>query len=130
MTGQGQALPGAPFTCKVVGVSFTPNYPDNLWALYEAVNGTDPRGEELACVLVRKPDNEHDPNAIEVHVPQEGIGMIGHINRGVALRLACELDLGIPWRAELHQVLVSPGHEDRPGIEIRLQRIKREDANG
>lgn len=116
-------LPDAPFTVKVVGVTFVEGYPDNLLALHEMCEGLDLERESLAVVLVRNPDNEHDSNAIQVHLPADDIGMLGHLPAQMAARLAPELDAGVPWLAELFQVLINFDHMDRPGISIRLQRI-------
>jgi len=119
-------LPDVPITAKVVGVSFTKGYPENLLALKEHTDGRNLPEEHLACVLVRNPDNVHDANAIQVHSPVPDIGMIGHVNAGMAARLAPELDAGIRWRAELLEVLIHPDHMDRPGITLRLSRAPKE----
>jgi hypothetical protein len=117
-------LPDAPFTVKVVGVTFVPGYPDNLLKLEEMCRGLDLASESLPVVLVRNPLNEHDPNAIEVHMPaMDQIGMIGHLPAEMAARLAPELDAGVHWLAELFQVLINFSHMDRPGISVRLQRV-------
>jgi hypothetical protein len=114
---------GSPFSAKVVGVSFVEHYPSNLYALDMEAATTARLGERLAAVLVRNPANEYDPNAIEVHVPALGdIGMIGHLTRPVAARLAPELDAGVRWLAEVDEVLVDPDHPDRPGISINCKR--------
>lgn len=122
-------LPDAPFTTKVVGVSFAEGYPDNLLALREICEGLDLERESLPVVLLRNPDNEADPNAIEVHLPvlsayeaSERVGKIGHIPASMAARLAPELDAGVQWLSYLFQVLIHSDHMDRPGISIRLQR--------
>ena len=87
---------------KVVGVSFTPSYPDNLLVLagienterpkrpdsmpdfndsiakhmkqadYERMLAEHAHWERLTVILQRNPDNEFDANAIEVHVPSLG----------------------------------------------------------
>lgn len=119
---QGLPLPSAPFTFKVVGVTFVAGYPKNILGLAELCNGLDME-EGPAVVLRRDPDNPHDSNAIQVHVPQEGIGMIGHVPKEIAARLAGELDIGIHWRSHLYNVLIQNGHEDRPGITVKLQRV-------
>jgi hypothetical protein len=111
------------FSCKVVGVSFTDHYPNNLYALDQQAIQAHMKGEPLAVVLRRNPANEYDANAIEVHVPALGdVGMVGHIERPIAARLAPELDAGGQWSATVEDVLINPDHEDRPGISIRLKR--------
>lgn len=109
------------FSAKVVGVSFVPAYPDNLHQLDMIWNQTT--GEPLAAVLIRNPKNEYDANAIEVHVPALGEhGMIGHLTRPIAARMAPEMDEGVIWSAEVDSVLIDPDHLDRPGISITCNR--------
>lgn len=76
--------------------------------------------EPLPVVLIRNPTNPHDSNAIEVHVPAIG-QMIGHVDRGLAATLAPMMDAGWSCRAGVGSVLVSEGHEDRPGVTIVVQ---------
>lgn len=111
------------FSAKVVGVSFVPGYPDNLLDLELADSKAQLNGEPLTVVLIRNPDNEYDANAIEVHVPSIGDdGMIGHLTRPIAARMAPEMDKGIIWSAEVESVLINPDHLDRPGISITCNR--------
>lgn len=113
----------SPFSTKVVGVTFIPTYPYNLQALQDEW-GEGHHEEPLTAILVRDPSNTHDPNAVQVHVPALGdYAMIGHLPRAIAARLAPELDAGGIWDAGVTEVLITPGHEDRPGIAIRLKRI-------
>lgn len=113
----------SPFTSKVVGVTFVPGYPDNLLDLAQADVDAAAKGERLTAILRRNPNNEYDPNAIEVHVPAVGEhGFIGHITRPLAARMAPELDAGITWAAEVSDVLIDPDHLDRPGITINCKR--------
>ncbi len=108
-----------PFTVKVVGVSFVADYPANI-ARLEAAWARNEIGwssyEPLPCTLVRNPENEHDTNAIEVHV--EGVGMLGHLPAGLAARFAPNLDCGQVWVTEIRKVLVHPDYPDRPGIDL------------
>ena len=136
----------SPFSAKVVGVSFVEGYPDNLHELNRLTNPPglkhyQANGEAAQDMLdsslredvealmewtppkaafVRNPDNEYDENAIEVHV--EGVGMIGHLTRPIAARLAPELDAGQVWLAQVEEVLIDPDHMDRPGISINCKR--------
>jgi hypothetical protein len=88
-----------------------------------------PVSEPLPIVLIRNPDNEYDENAIEVHVPALGRhGMIGHIPRELAERLAPQIDAGEEWAAEIVAVLVSPENPSNPGIEIECWLEDRETA--
>lgn len=123
----GRAMPPT-FTAKIVGVSFVPAYPDNLWALDRTWAEAGELGEPLPVVLVRNPDNEYDANAIEVHVPALGDewGMIGHLTRPIAARLAPEMDAGERWAAQVEAVLINPEFLDRPGISITCARVGEE----
>lgn len=113
------------FTSAVVGVSFTPRYPNNLYELEVAWNEAAVRDEPLAAVLIRNPDNEYDAAAVEVHIPALGAsGMVGHLTRPIAARLAPELDAGEIWEAHVVQVRIHPDHMDRPGLEIELEHIR------
>ena len=115
---------GGAWTVPVVGVSFTEFYPSNIYALDAAQRDTH-REEPLPVVLIRNPLNEHDENAIEVHVPALGdIGMIGHLPRALAARLAPELDGGVVWQAHVDDVLVHPDHPENPGITVHCSRIE------
>lgn len=119
-------LPGKLVT-SVVGVSFAPTYPENLYALQQvtmtAVIWLEEQ-EAIPAILVREPDNPYDPNAVAVHVPTLGHhAAIGHLPRAFAARLAPELDAGAEWQAAISDIKVHPEHPDRPGIEIKLQRV-------
>lgn len=114
------------FTTKVVGVSFVPAYPDNLYSLEQHWLNAELVGEPLAAVIVRNPDNAHDPNACEVHVPALGEkGMIGHLTAPLAARLAPELDAGELWQGVVVGVRLDYDHLERPGLEVRLERKQR-----
>lgn len=115
----------ASFKTTVVGVSFVPSYPMNLYKLEELYASVLFNGDEpIQCVLIRNPNNEHDPFAIEVHVPALGKdnGMIGHLTRPIAARLSKELDSGIRWQGRVWSLRIHPEHSDRPGIEVELTR--------
>jgi len=116
------------FSTKAVGLTFVKDddghdlYPDNLHRVDE-LNTDRNQVEMMTAVLIRNPDNPHDANAIEVHVPALGDnGMIGHLNKNVAKRLAPELDSGEKnWRAGVQSVNIMPGQEHQPGITIRIE---------
>ena len=113
----------SPFSAKVVGVSFVPGYPDNLHRLSAASDAARLSGEPLAAILKRNPQNQYDPNAVEVHVPALGDGgFIGHLTRPIVARIAPEMDAGDVWLAEVGDVLIDPDHMDRPGISINCKR--------
>lgn len=133
---------------RVVGVTFCEGYPGNLhrlreiveeryesdgegrWAAVEDWEEGEPVGEPIPVNLIRNPENEHDENAVEVHVPVLGRygTMIGHIPRELAARLAPRMDEAIPFSTVIKAVYVDPAHEDRPGIEIRVSREMSESA--
>lgn len=109
---------------KVVGCSFVETYPGNLLRLAELDGQARLKGEQLAVVLVRNPDNFHDANAVEVHVPALGeMAMIGHVPRGDAARLAPRLDAGERFLAEVRWVRLDPEHPEHPGIDIAVTRV-------
>lgn len=113
------------FSLRVVGVTFAPDYPENLLDLYEIQKRKERRGAELpALVLIREPDNRYDPNAIAVHAPS--IGMLGHLPRGTAERMAPEIDAGTEWAARLVGVAVHQDNPEQPGLEIRCFRVERD----
>lgn len=126
----GKPLGVDAFSTKVVGVSFTPHYPDNLHDLAASQERAERNGEPLAVVLVRNPANNYDSNAIEVHVPALGqeMGFIGHLTRPIAARMAPEIDGGTPWAATIESVLIDPDHMDRPGIAIKCVRAPEQEG--
>lgn len=124
------------FSTRVVGLTFVPGYPNNVYRLtniaaerfltapgdFMDYEGGDP--EALPVVLIRNPANEHDANAIEVHVPALGDhGMIGHLPRNVSSRLAPLIDSGEKWRAEITQVAINADHPDNPGVIVKIDRV-------
>lgn len=126
---------------KVVGLTFVTGYPGSVVRLGELVTAAQSRalgwGEEssgpvdVPVLLVRNPENPHDKNAVEVHVPSMGRGasMIGHVPRDLAARLAPSLDRGDVWAARVGAVLVDPEHPDRPGVEVVLERLQDRSVN-
>jgi len=118
-------IPDANYT--VVGVSFTPGYPDNLHALSAMQEEALASGEPIPVVLIRNPDNEYDANAIEVHCPSLGeYGMIGHLPKDIARRVAPDMDGGMRLAGSVHEVRIHPDHPERPGITVDIWRQKEE----
>lgn len=117
-----RGLPKVAFTVKVVGLTFVAGYPDNLLRLADRCKVLDTDGEEgPAVVLRRAPDNVHDANAIEVHVPALGDeGMVGHIPATIAEWLAPALDDGAHVGCHVVSVLIAPGREENPGLSIEV----------
>jgi hypothetical protein len=110
------------FSSAVVGVTFVDTYPANLLDLHAVLLDRigDFGDEPLPVILVRNPDNEHDPNAIEVHVP--AVGMVGHLPAPLAAWFAPALDAGERWAASVEAINVHPSHPDRPGLTIEVHR--------
>lgn len=104
----------SPIATKVVGVTFTDDYPANIFAL-----GKEAALDDVPLDLVRDADNEHDPNAIKVM--HKG-SHIGHVPRMLAAALAGEIDAGKKWYAELESIVVSTDNTDQPGLKILIWR--------
>ncbi len=110
---------------RVVGVTFAPGYPESLHQLNDywatrSLHGQEM--EEVAVVLIRNALNEHDTNAIEVHVPAIG-HIIGHIPAPLAKTLAPQIDAGTRWHASVEAVAIHPDHPEHPAIDIHLEKV-------
>jgi hypothetical protein len=119
-------VPAQKFSTPVVGVTFVPGYPGNVRAAEAALVMAESFGDEHpSAVLIRRPDNENDPNAVEVHVPAVGgeTCMIGHLPRALARRLAPSLDADEHWLAWVRSVRTHTEHENRPGIDIEVAKV-------
>ena len=83
----------------------------------EALNsGAVALGGPLA--LRRDEHNEHDPNAIAVHVP--GGAQVGWVPRDNAEQLARRLDAGDPWSAIALREQRSSPRDERSGLTMLL----------
>lgn len=102
------------FITKVVGVSFTPNYPENIWSISK-----DPTMMKSFCSLEREPENEHDANSIRVDINGE---TVGRIPRLIAAIIAPRIDSGEIWRAQVSGIVVSPANANQPGLKIKMWR--------
>lgn len=118
------------FNVKVVGITFVEDYPHNIHRLLELDKGRQPGDEMMTAVLVRNPANEYDANAIEVHIPALGPdpeGMIGHVPKEIAARLAPEMDAAERgetnrrWMAGVAGIRQWPNIPDQPGITIKIE---------
>ena len=114
---------------KVVGVTFVRTYPANLLQLQDLIDWQlavpAKEVEPLSVVLRRNPNNEHDANAIEVHVPALGDeGMIGHIKADHAAILAPMMDAGQRFASSVYKCNVRREAPAKPGIEIQITRLK------
>lgn len=100
----------------IAGVSFRPEYPGNLLALAETqYNDGRPTGEGTSGVLIAEPDNEYDPNAVQVHSPS--VGFIGYLPKRMAADAQLKLRQGLRPVCEI-EVRVHPDHPERPGADI------------
>ena len=108
------------FVTKVVGVTFSEDYPTNIYSLAKEIAIQHP-----LCELVREPDNEHDANAIRIDVRGK---TIGHLPRLIALVLSKKIDAGEPWSASVHSIVVSSENVDQPGLKIYVWRNENENA--
>lgn len=97
----------------VVGVSFMPEYPNNLLRLQL-------RSDIIQVTLKRNPENSYDSNACEVHVDNE---MLGHLPKEVAARISPAMDNGVIYKACVFQVRVSPENPNNPGIDILVEKL-------
>jgi HIRAN domain len=68
--------------------------------------------------LRRDPANEHDPNAIAVHLA--GGAQVGWVPREVAAELAPELDAGRPWSAAVLREQRRSPRDPRHGLTMLL----------
>jgi len=68
--------------------------------------------------LRRDPDNEHDPNAIAVHV--SGGDQVGWVPREIAAELAPQVDAGKPWSAVVLREQRASPRDPRNGITMLL----------
>lgn len=114
MTSYREGMMPDQFTTKVVGVSFSPDYPNNIYRLAESVATMT-----AVCSIHREPDNEHDANAIRVDV--NGV-TIGHIPKLIALILAPKMDAGEKWNASINAIVVSSMNVEQPGLKIDVWR--------
>lgn len=102
------------FTTKIVGVSFSQNYPDNIFSIaYEVAMG------KTDCRLIREPQNTHDKNSIRVDI--NGVP-IGHLPRLIAMILAPSIDKGDIWYAKVESIVVSKQNINQPGLKISVWR--------
>lgn len=106
------SIPEGTELIKVVGLSFVPEYPNNVLSLL-ASSARNPKVE-----LLRNPDNVYDKNAIEIRYHGQ---MLGHVPKDIASRLAPELDAGKQYDAVVWQVRISQDNPNNPGLDIVIQ---------
>jgi hypothetical protein len=69
--------------------------------------------------LRRDPDNEHDPNAIQIH-PSDGGAQVGWVPRELAAELAPALDAGRAWSAIVLREQRRSPRDPRHGLTMLL----------
>ena len=113
----------ARFDADVVGASFVEGYPGNLLRLEQELLVATMASLEVRVLLRHNPTNEHDPNAVEVHVPgltQVGqASLVGHLTRPLAARIGPRAG---EWAGRVASVRVADDAIDRPGLRITLWR--------
>lgn len=114
MTSYKEGMMPDQFVTKVVGVSFSPEYPTNIYRIAESVANMT-----AICSLHRDPQNEHDENAIRVDVNGTAIG---HIPRLISMILAPKMDSGEKWNASVNAIIVSSADVEKPGLKINVWR--------
>lgn len=115
---------GKSFPVRVVGGTFTPDYPNSYYDLEEEIRWQEDNGKSAGAPLhlQHDPENPHDPNAISVWL---GLVMLGHVPAQKAKYLAPLMDAGQDWRAWATKVAISDDNPDNPGLDIRIKRVDR-----
>lgn len=99
-------------TTKVVGLTFNPSYPQNIYAVAkDFALGDD------SIILIREKYNEADANAIAVY---HGENQIGHVPRKLSEFVSPQIDSGIEWHAAIESVVVSQNNVNNPGLKITM----------
>lgn len=103
------------FITKVVGVSFSPNYPSNIYSLAKSI-----ASGPVVCSLIREPKNSHDPNSIRVDIDGK---TIGHLPRLISMIIARKIDSGESWQAQVGSIVISNENTNQPGLKIKVWRF-------
>jgi hypothetical protein len=77
-------------------------------------------GPGAVLELRRDPDNEHDPNAIQVWAAGPAGEQLGWVGRELAAALAPELDAGRPWSAVVLREHRRSPRDPRDGLTMLL----------
>lgn len=102
---------------RVVGLTFVPEYPNNILAFQDLKYSSV--ASDKFVQLVRNPENKFDKNAIEVR--HRG-AMLGHLPKKVAARIAPLMDQGYRYVACIWQVRMSPDNPNNPGLDILVEK--------
>lgn len=104
---------------KVVGVSFRPNYPDNLFNLV----GLHTDEEAIEIELRREPTNPYDSNAIMVLVASTG-EHLGYLPKTVNEPIAQAMDAGVAYASSVEYIGAHEKDPRRPGLVISIVPIE------
>jgi len=80
--------------------------------------------KDLTVTLEREPDNEFDSNAIQIVVHIKPISrrtIIGYVPKGLAKELSKVIDMGIPVKAALIQIIGGYSYKEALGVLIDIQ---------
>lgn len=80
--------------------------------------------KDLTVTLEREPDNEFDSNAIQIVVHIKPISrrtIIGYVPKGLAKELSKVIDMGIPVKASLIQIIGGYSYKEALGVLIDIQ---------
>lgn len=78
---------------------------------------------DLTVTLEREPDNEFDSNAIKIVVHIKPISrrtVIGYVPKGLARELSKVIDLGIPIKATLLQIIGGYSYKEALGVLVGI----------
>ncbi len=80
--------------------------------------------KDLTVTLEREPDNEFDSNAIQIVVHIKPISrrtIIGYVPKELAVELSKVIDMGIPVKASLIQIIGGYSYKEALGVLIDIQ---------
>ena len=80
--------------------------------------------KDLTVTLEREPDNEFDSNAIQIVVHIKPISrrtIIGYVPKELAVELSKVIDMGIPVKAALIQIIGGYSYKEALGVLIDIQ---------
>lgn len=79
--------------------------------------------EDLTVTLEREPNNQYDKNAIQIVVHILSLAkktMIGYVPKGLTRELSKVIDMGIPVKASLRQIIGGYGWKETLGALINI----------
>lgn len=109
---------------QVAGVTFRDAYPENILSLLgrpELDHDFDDEPEGIRASLKRDPNNEYDPNAIEVHIPCLGKDShVGFLPKALSEKLASRIDNGIHYTVRAVEVNINHDNPRQPGLHVKI----------